>query len=255
MKLQIVTVLFFFCTLVLFAQDSPAKKLKSLKGEVTKVTVTSDSGSVTFEGKEAKALVKKMRQHKAAYFKIVMPRCEADESNLDCCGEDAMNFEDFDMEDLPCPPSGCQKQIGNHMKAFKIFSDCDSTNPNNLHFSFKGLNDCDFSLPDLKSLLQGMVINDDSIEIRINKKMVRLDSLMHNLKTKIKAEKDAHGKKVIIINNDDGNEDVQVYTGKDADTKLKELNSKDKNKSKQKKVIIKTEKKSSADQNDKDSNE
>jgi hypothetical protein len=55
-----------FTTGFLFAQKATSadKQLKSLKGEVQKITITTDSGQVSFEGADARKLADRMKQKK-----------------------------------------------------------------------------------------------------------------------------------------------------------------------------------------------
>jgi len=60
--LFIISLLFLgvFATVIFAQEESSKEKLKNIKGDVNKITITTDKGDVVFEGEDAQKLFKKM---------------------------------------------------------------------------------------------------------------------------------------------------------------------------------------------------
>lgn len=68
---MLVAVILFFMSSTGFSQESLKEKLKQIKGDVDKITVTADGEEFTFEGKDAEKLFKKMKsgtKHHNSFF-------------------------------------------------------------------------------------------------------------------------------------------------------------------------------------------
>lgn len=88
---KIVMLLFLSSAFILNAQtkDSVRQKLKDLKGKANKITIQTDGGELTFEGKEADYLLRKMKRDSKS-FSFVTP------DDLFANGE-KFHFDDFDF--------------------------------------------------------------------------------------------------------------------------------------------------------------
>lgn len=64
--------LFMVCLLAFFtsAQEKDKSGLKDIKGKVQKITITTDEGTVTIEGREAEKLFKKMKRQPPMIFRM-----------------------------------------------------------------------------------------------------------------------------------------------------------------------------------------
>ena len=92
MKTKVLTIqlLIMFLTSVLIAQDSKSiiEKLEKIKGDASKIVITTDKENIVFEGDEAKTLLKKLKSKK------VNKRIEwISEDGHDIDGEDVMIFK------------------------------------------------------------------------------------------------------------------------------------------------------------------
>lgn len=240
------------------------QKLKSLKGKVKSVTVTTDSGSVTFEGKDAEKLQKRMKQkNNVRSFAFVAPPMMFHKGCPEMSGDD----DDCEAEgdDDCCDSSGEKKKIiiingdtinisGDHFKMMKPFN-----------FKF----DIDIDKNDLDELKEfgkelkkkmKIVIEDDNGETKTYTGE-DAEKMMKDMEGKKKSDKkdadasskDTKKKKMKIVIKDENGE-TKTYTGEDAEKKMKEMEEKEKSEKKdgtsskdgkkkiEKKVIIKEEK-------------
>ena len=69
-KSVFIALLIFFATVTTFGQDKKDNMLDKVKGNVEKITIQTDKGTVTFEGKDAKNLFGKMKSSEMQRIKI-----------------------------------------------------------------------------------------------------------------------------------------------------------------------------------------
>lgn len=79
-KFLTVVLVIFLLTAVSFAQDKKEDKLNKVKGNVEKITIQTDEGTVTFEGKDARVLFKKMKAGAMHKIRIFSPGDDSDEN-------------------------------------------------------------------------------------------------------------------------------------------------------------------------------
>ncbi len=91
-KFFTLTILFtLFAATILLAQTSVKEKLDGIKGDVNKITISTASGDVVFEGDDAAAIFKKLKEKKIKKIQVTV-----DDDNLNWIGEDDMIIEEID---------------------------------------------------------------------------------------------------------------------------------------------------------------
>jgi len=85
----------FFAATILSAQSSVKEKLAEIKGDVNKITISTASGDVIFEGNDAKALFKNLTQKKVKKIKVTV-----DGDDMSWTGDDDMDIEGFDDAEI-----------------------------------------------------------------------------------------------------------------------------------------------------------
>jgi len=104
-----IALLLLFTAASLHAQSSSKEKLNNIKGDVKKITISTASGDVVFEGDDAKALLKNLQQKKG---KRIGRMIDGDDMNL---------------------TEGCCDESIDDIKILKLIGDCDSSNVFTLH--------------------------------------------------------------------------------------------------------------------------
>ena len=104
-----------------FAQNDLNDQLKKIDGKVDKVTITADGKVYTFEGSDAEALFKKMKNSRSHSFvwnsddsnskKVIILDADADEDAIEVEGEDDNVFIIKSGKDLSDIDEGMSKKI------------------------------------------------------------------------------------------------------------------------------------------------
>ncbi len=91
-----VVLFLLFAATTLVAQTSVKEKLAGIKSEVKKITISTASGDVVFEGDDAKSLLKNLKQKKEKTIKVVVDGNDMDLTEGCCEGDlDAVKILKF----------------------------------------------------------------------------------------------------------------------------------------------------------------
>lgn len=104
-----VVLFLLFAATASVAQSSVKEKLAGIKGDVKKITISTASGDVVFEGDDAKSLLKSLKQKKEKTIKVVV------------------DGDDMDLTE------GCCEGDLDAVKILKLVGEGDSTNVFMLH--------------------------------------------------------------------------------------------------------------------------
>lgn len=227
--IRFVTMFVLICVLSVYPQNSVQKKLRDLPGNAKKITVTTDKGEVTFEGKDAEKLLKKMKY--PVPFRVKIQPDFGDEIE-----NDSLDNEDdmFIFNDIPW--HGKQRFFfhGNGcMPGFKEF-----------------LNDS--MMCKLKSQVEECCKLDSSMKTMQKHMFLNLPRFGSHPFMELDEFEDcsdadsAKEKKIVIMKRDGDKTSVETFTGAEAEKKLKEIEAAEKDsdnheKGTKKSVIIKKE--------------
>ena len=83
-------ILILSATFIMAQKDNSVNdKLNNIKGEVNKIVISTDKGDVTFEGEDAKEILKKIKSHKIKKIQWI----SEDGEDIDIDGENVMIFK------------------------------------------------------------------------------------------------------------------------------------------------------------------
>ncbi|MCB9249917.1 MAG: hypothetical protein H6613_15865 [Ignavibacteriales bacterium] len=257
-SLTISLILFFLATNFISGQDnkSTKDKLDKIKGDVSKIVITSNSGDVVFEGEEAQQLFKKIKSKKLHWIS------EGDD-DIDIDGENVMIFKSEDGEKHIIKHKG----HGNKMMMFMNDDDKDhkiitvdledengektltvttTENGEEKIETFKGKEaDEQIEKMNKEGDVQIEIITDDDVDSK--QKHVWVGDMLSDVEKKVEVKIDNDEKVVTVTTKEDGKEKVNVYKGKEADEYLEKMEKEDKmiikekiiDGKKHKKIIIK----------------
>ncbi len=141
-----------FTSSSIFAQSSVDKKLKDVKGDIKKITITTDKGDVTFEGDDAKALAEKLQKKEKKIVKVeVKADNESEENSPHAMMHGGKMKKVFIINDdtLKCPEMDMSEFKFNHDSLMKNIQ-CD------IKLNMKNLDKC------MKSLRNRVIIIEDN---------------------------------------------------------------------------------------------
>lgn len=237
----------FLASTLLFAQSSKEmkEKLNNIEGDVNKIVVSTENGDVTFEGKEAKKLFKKMRS-KTLHKNIEW--ISKDGHDFDSESDNVMIFksdkggkhiikEFKDSDNVMIIKTNIDKDIelidGNKKIQIEVEEENGektvsvTTNEDGEEKveTFKGKEADEYleKMEDEHEMLIDIDVDfDEDKNFTTNKIWIHTDDDDHNIEEKIKIEVNDGEKTVTITTTEDGEEKVKVLKGKDAEKYIKE---------------------------------
>ncbi|MBI2419949.1 MAG: hypothetical protein HYV28_18960 [Ignavibacteriales bacterium] len=227
--IRFVTMFVLIRILSVYPQNSVQKKLRDLPGSAKKITITTDKGEVTFEGKDAEKLLKKMK-HPVPIRVRIQPDFDDEVGNDSADTEEDM----FIFNDTPC--HGKQKFFfhGNGcMPSFKEF-----LNDSMMSKLKKQVEECCKMDSSMKTMQKHMFLNLPRFGGHAFMEMDEFEDC---------SDPDtAKEKKIVIMKRDGDKTSVETFTGAEAEKKIKEIEAAEKEfdnheKGTKKSVIIKKE--------------
>ncbi len=205
-KLDLVIALILFGFISVNAQsDSTKEKLKELDGNITKITIETENSNVDISGEDANILFNKMKTRKAFMIKEMHS------------GDSSINVN-VDINDVDGEKVVVVKKL---IDGKEIVKEYKGKNAEKFLKEHSGINDNDLVISDDGEITVIVGMDGDDLHWISND-----DDC---LSKKIKVEENDGVKKVTVTTTEDGNENIEIYEGEEADEFL-EQHSKGKNK-------------------------
>lgn len=246
MKIRLITtqlLILMSMSILLFGQNYKEikEKLNMIKGDVTKIVITSDDGEVVFEGDEANRLFKKMKSRKL-HKQMRWISKDGEDIDLDSTssnvmifksghggkhiirefkkGDNVMIFKDDDIDDLDIIKDGKIIKVNvEELDGEKKVTVTTKENGEEKVETFEG--------KEAEEYLEKMEKEDDMvIEVEVDTDSpdnvwIHKDGDGNNIDKKVEVEIEDGEKKVTVTTNEDGKEKVEIYEGEEADEYLK----------------------------------
>ena len=236
-SLTISLILFFLAANFISGQDnkSTKDKLDKIKGDVSKIVITSNSGDVVFEGEEAQQLFKKIKSTKLHWIS------EGDD-DIDIDGENVIIFKSEDGEKHIIKHKG----HGNKMMMFMNDDDKDhkiitvdledengektltvttTENGEEKVETFKGKEaDEQIEKMNKEGAVHIEIISDDDGDT----KNVWVGDMHGDVEKKVEVKIENDEKVVTVTTKENGEEKVKIYKGKEAEEYLEKMEKEDK---------------------------
>lgn len=256
-------IILFLFSIIISAQDDNDvnEKIDNIKGDISKIVITTDEGDVVFEGKDAKKLFKKMKKTNV----VTWVSEDDNDFTFSADGKNVMVFKSDDGEEHIIKSNGEEEKIiifkGNDIhdidmledkKLLKINVEVDSVDENK-KVTITTIEDGDekvevYEGEEADEYLKKMK-KDNSFTLELEVDSDDDHVWVHKSKGESSIEKDVKveivdgKKKVTVTTKENGEEKVEVFEGEEADEFLENEDGSKKHK----KIIIKEIKKKDKD--------